>query len=114
MLLTTTPLIEGMQITHYHDIVIGEAIVGANAFRDFFAKIRDVIGGRSGAYEKAMNEARRIAFDELMQTAHKLGANAVVGVDIDYQVITKRGSMLMVSITGTAVTPRRTGQIRPV
>ena len=107
MLLTTTPWIEGMRIVRYHDIVIGEAIVGANAFRDYFAKIRDVVGGRSGAYEKAMNEARRIAFDELMQTASNLGANAVIGVDIDYEVIAKKGSMLMVSITGTAVTAVR-------
>lgn len=104
MFLTTTPSLEGMQILRYHDIVIGEAIVGANVFRDSFASIRDVVGGRSGAYENAMNEARRIAFQDLMETATGLGANAVIGIDIDYEIINKKGSMLMVSITGTAVT----------
>ena len=103
MILTTTSRIEGMRILQYHDIVIGEAIVGANVFRDYFASIRDIVGGRSAAYEKAMNQARRLAFKDLMETAASLGANAVIGVDIDYEVITKRGSMLLVSITGTAV-----------
>ena len=104
MLLTTTSRIEGMRVLQYHDIVIGKAIVGANVFRDYFARVRDVIGGRSAAYEKAMNHARRIAFRDLKETAASLGANAVIGVDIDYEIINKRGSMLMVSITGTAVT----------
>ena len=104
MLLTTTSRIEGMRVLQYHDIVIGEAIIGANIFRDYFARIRDIVGGRATAYEKAMNQARRIAFRDLKETAASLGANAVIGVDIDYEIISKRGSMLMVSITGTAVT----------
>ena len=104
MLLTTTSQIEGMRVLQYHDIVIGEAIVGANILRDYFARIRDIVGGRATAYEKAMNQARRIAFRDLKETAASLGANAVIGVDIDYEIISKRGSMLMVSITGTAVT----------
>ena len=106
MILTTTSRIEGMGILQYHDIVIGEAIVGTNVFRDYFAKIRDIVGGRSAAYEKAMNQARRLAFADLREIAASLGANAVIGIDIDYEVIAKRGSMLLVSITGTAVTVR--------
>ena len=92
-----------MRIVQYHDIVIGEAIVGANIFRDYFAKIRDIVGGRSAAYEKAMNQARRLAFNDLMETAASLGANAVIGIDLNCGVIDKRGSMLLVSITGTAI-----------
>ncbi|MCY1460597.1 hypothetical protein D9M71_781680 [compost metagenome] len=83
--------------------MVGEAILGANVFRDLFAGIRDIIGGRSGAYEKELARAREIAFEELSERAGKLGANAVVGIDIDYEVVGQNGSMLMVSISGTAV-----------
>ena len=107
MLLTTTDRLQGMEIVRYHDIVIGEAIVGANILRDYFASIRDIVGGRSAAYEKAMNRARQLAFTDLKEVAASLGANAVIGVDIDYEIISKRGSMLLVSITGTAVTVSR-------
>ena len=87
-----------MRIVQYHDIVIGEAIVGANIFRDYFAKIRDIVGGRSAAYEKAMNQARRLAFNDLMETAASLGANAVIGIDLNCGVIDKRGSMFVGNI----------------
>lgn len=104
MILTTTPSIEGKRITGYRGIVVGEAILGANVFRDFFAGITDVLGGRSGSYEKSLNEARETALRELEDRAREAGANAVVGVDLDYEVIGKEGSMLMVSASGTAVT----------
>jgi uncharacterized protein YbjQ (UPF0145 family) len=104
MIVTTTPTVEGRRITAYHGVVVGEAILGANVFRDFFAGITDVIGGRSGAYEKSLSEARDIALGELQDRARQMGGNAVVGVDLDYEVIGKEGSMLMVSASGTAVT----------
>ncbi|SPJ22729.1 hypothetical protein PAA8504_00527 [Palleronia abyssalis] len=104
MIITTTPGIEGRRITEYRGIVVGEAILGANVFRDFFAGITDVLGGRSGSYEKSLNEARETALKELEDRARDAGANAVVGVDLDYEVIGKEGSMLMVSASGTAVT----------
>ncbi len=104
MIVTTTPSIEGKRITGYRGIVVGEAILGANVFRDFFAGITDVLGGRSGSYEKSLNEARETALRELEDRAREAGANAVVGVDLDYEVIGKEGSMLMVSASGTAVT----------
>ena len=104
MIVTTTPSIEGKRITGYRGIVVGEAILGANVFRDFFAGITDVLGGRSGSYEKSLNEARETALSELEDRAREAGANAVVGVDLDYEVIGKEGSMLMVSASGTAVT----------
>lgn len=104
MLMSTTPSIEGRSIKEYHSIVVGEAILGANIFRDLFAGIRDIVGGRSGAYEKELAKAREIAFDEIGEQATKLGANAVVGIDLDYEVVGKEGGMLMVSISGTAVT----------
>ncbi|WP_139796492.1 heavy metal-binding domain-containing protein [Desulfacinum hydrothermale] len=104
MMLTTTPTIEGRKITHYHGIVTGEAIMGANVFRDFFASIRDIVGGRSAAYEKELEKARRIAMEEMSERARDLGANAVVGIDIDYETVGSQGSMLMVSVSGTAVT----------
>ncbi|NWL77178.1 hypothetical protein DM872_09965 [Pseudomonas taiwanensis] len=104
MILSTTPTLEGRAIREYKGIVVGEAILGANVFRDLFAGIRDIIGGRSGAYEKELAKAREIAFEELSERAEKLGANAVVGIDIDYEVVGQNGSMLMVSISGTAVT----------
>lgn len=101
MIVTTTPMIEGRRITAYHGIVTGETILGANIFRDVFASIRDVVGGRSASYEKALAEARETAIAEMEQRAGKFGANAVVGVDLDYEVI---NNMMMVSATGTAVT----------
>lgn len=103
MILSTTPTLEGKAIREYRGIVVGEAILGANIFKDLFAGIRDIIGGRSGAYEKELARAREIAFDELKERAEALGANAVVGIDIDYEVVGQNGSMLMVSISGTAV-----------
>ncbi|WP_447835918.1 heavy metal-binding domain-containing protein [Aeromonas salmonicida] len=103
MILSTTPTLEGKNIREYRGIVVGEAILGANIFKDLFAGIRDIIGGRSGAYEKELARAREIAFDELKERAQALGANAVVGIDIDYEVVGQNGSMLMVSISGTAV-----------
>lgn len=106
MLKSTTPSIEGRRITAYHGIVTGEAILGANIFRDLFAGIRDIIGGRSAAYEKELRKARDLAFAEMEEKARQLGANAIVGIDIDYETITAGGSgnMLMVSVSGTAVT----------
>ena len=104
MILTTTPTIEGKEIKSYHGIVIGEAIMGANIFKDLFASIRDIVGGRSGSYEDGLTKARQIAFRELEQEALGMGANAVVGIDLDYEVLGDKNSMLMVSISGTAVT----------
>jgi len=104
MLFSTTPTLEGRSISAYKGVVVGEAILGANIFRDLFAGIRDIVGGRSGAYEKELAKAREIAFAEIEQRATELGANAVVGIDIDYEVVGKDGSMLMVSVSGTAVT----------
>ena len=103
MILTTTPTIEGHAIEQYHGIVIGEAVMGANVFKDFFASVRDIVGGRAGAYEDELTKARKLAFSELEQEARNMGANAVVGIDIDYEVMGDKGSMLMVSISGTAV-----------
>ncbi len=103
MILTTTPSVEGRKITAYFGVIAGEAIMGANIMRDLFASITDVIGGRSGAYEEKLLEARHIALRELEERASKLGANAVVGIDLDYEVIGQSGSMLMVSASGTAV-----------
>lgn len=104
MILSTTPSIEGKSIRTYHGVVTGEAILGANIFKDFFAGIRDIVGGRSAAYEKELKRAREIAFSELSAQARDLGANAVVGIDIDYETVGAQGSMLMVSASGTAVT----------
>ena len=103
MILSTTPALEGKPIREYRGIVVDEAILGANVFKDLFAGIRDIIGGRSGAYEKELARAREIAFEELKDRARALGANAVVGIDLDYEVVGQNGSMLMVSISGTAV-----------
>lgn len=104
MLVVTTPSVEGHRITEYHGLVSGEAILGANVFRDLFASIRDIVGGRSGAYEEELRKAKDIAIEEMIQQAQSLGANAVVGVDLDYETIGGgTGSMLMVSATGTAV-----------
>jgi uncharacterized protein YbjQ (UPF0145 family) len=103
MIITTTPNIEGKRITEYLGVVTGEAIMGANLFRDIFAGIRDIVGGRSAAYEKELRKAREIAFEEIEEAARNLGANAVVGVDIDYEVLGEKSGMLMVSVSGTAV-----------
>ena len=103
MIVTTTPSVEGRRIDSYLGVVAGEAIVGANIFKDLFAGIRDIVGGRSAAYENELKKAREIALQELQENAQALGANAVVGVDIDYEVIGSNGSMLMVSASGTAV-----------
>ncbi|SDX98029.1 heavy metal-binding domain-containing protein [Citreimonas salinaria] len=101
MILTTTNSVEGQRVTDYRGIVVGEAIMGANVFRDFFAQITDVVGGRSGAYESKLQDARDTAMRELEQRARALGANAVIGIDLDYEVVGE--SMLMVSASGTAV-----------
>lgn len=108
MIITTTAVLSGKEVTEYHGIVSGEAILGANIFRDFFAGIRDIVGGRSGAYEQALREAKDIALREMQDEAQRLGANAVIGVDLDYENITvgNGGGMLMVSASGTAVTVR--------
>lgn len=106
MILSTTPSLEGRQILEYRGIVVGEAILGANIFKDLFAGLRDIIGGRSGAYERELAKARQIAMDELADRARELGANAVVGVDMDYEVVGPNGGMLMVSVSGTAVLVR--------
>lgn len=103
MIITTTPEIQGRPIKEYLGVVVGEAVMGANMFRDIFASIRDVVGGRSGAYENVFTRARKIAFEEIEHEALSIGANAVVGIAIDYEVVGKNGSMLMVSINGTAV-----------
>jgi uncharacterized protein YbjQ (UPF0145 family) len=105
MLLTTTSSLEGKTITNYYGIVSGEAILGANIFKDFFAGIRDVIGGRSGSYEKELRKAKDIAMSEMMAAARDLGANAIIGIDIDYETISlaNGGGMLMVAVSGTAV-----------
>jgi uncharacterized protein YbjQ (UPF0145 family) len=104
MIITTTPQIEGRRIVAYHGVVSGEAILGANVFRDFFASVRDLVGGRSGSYEKVLRSARDSALEEMADEARRLGANAVIGVDIDYGAIGSGESMLMVTATGTAVT----------
>lgn len=103
MLVTTTNTVEGHRIVEYKGLVAGEAILGANLFRDLFASIRDIVGGRSGSYERVLNDARSTAIAELTDKAAALGANAVIGVDIDYETVGANGSMLMVSAAGTAV-----------
>jgi len=103
LILTTTPSLEGKKITRYYGIVSGEAIIGANIFRDIFAGIRDIVGGRSGSYEEVLREAKQNAMDEMEENARRMGANAVVGVDLDYETIGSNGSMLMVTASGTAV-----------
>ena len=100
---TTTPTVEGRHITSYIGIVTGEAIMGANLFKDLFAGVRDIVGGRSGAYEDELRKARSIALEELGMAAAQLGADAVVGVDLDYETVGQNGSMLMVTASGTAV-----------
>ena len=104
MLVITTPSIEGHSITRYFGLVSGEAIMGANIFKDIFASIRDIVGGRSATYEKELRRAKEVAIEEMCRQAQEQGANAVVGVDLDYETITSgHGSMLMVTASGTAV-----------
>ena len=103
MIIATTPNLEGRPVRDYLGIVTGEVIVGANIFKDLFAGIRDIVGGRAGAYESTLRSAREQAFRELQDEARRLGADAVIGVDIDYEVVGQGGSMLMVSVSGTAV-----------
>ena len=106
MLVTTTNTVEGRRIVEYKGLVAGEAILGANLFRDLFASIRDIVGGRAGSYEKVLNDARQTAVGEMTDKAAALGANAVIGVDLDYETIGSNGSMLMVTAAGTAATSR--------
>lgn len=103
MLMTTTTAVEGRPVHRYLGVVTGEVIVGANIFKDLFAGIRDIVGGRSGAYENSLRDARRTALQELQDEAAALGADAVIGIDLDYEVLGKEGSMLMVTASGTAV-----------
>jgi uncharacterized protein YbjQ (UPF0145 family) len=105
-IMTTTPSVEGRTITEYLGVITGEAILGANIFRDMFAAVRDIVGGRSAAYERELGRAREIALDELEEWAQELGANAVVGIDIDYESFGQSNGMMMVSATGTAVKVR--------
>jgi uncharacterized protein YbjQ (UPF0145 family) len=106
MIITTTQSIEGKSITKYCGIVTGETVMGANMFKDLFAGIRDMVGGRSGTYEKELQKAREMAMEEMQMRAAELGANAVVGVDLDYEVLGETNGMLMVSASGTAVVVR--------
>lgn len=103
MLKTTTSVVQGKEITDYLDVVVGEAILGANIFKDIFGAIRDIVGGRAGAYEQEMAKARAIAFGEMEDRARALGADGIVGIDIDYEVVGNQGGMMMVSVSGTAV-----------
>lgn len=103
MIHTTTPTIEGKPIKRYLGVVTGEAVLGANLFKDMFANIRDIVGGRSAAYERELDKARQVAFQEIDAQAAELGANAIVGIDIDYETVGGQGSMMMVSVSGTAV-----------
>lgn len=103
MILSTTPTIEGHTIREYKGVVTGETIIGANAIKDFFAGIRDVVGGRSSSYEKVLRKAKDKSMEEMMERAQEIGANAIVGIDIDYETIGESNSMLMVATSGTAV-----------
>ena len=106
MIKTTTPSIDGREVTQYLGVVVGEAILGANIFKDIFGAVRDIVGGRAGAYEAELGRARDIAFDEMEDEAKMLGADAIVGIDLDYEVIGRKNGMLMVSVSGTAVKTR--------
>ena len=103
MILSTTPQIDGCPIREYKGVVTGEMIIGANFLKDIFAGIRDIVGGRSASYEKVLREAKETSMQEMMQRAHEMGANAIVGIDIDYETIGEGNSMLMVATSGTAV-----------
>lgn len=104
MIITTTNAVEGKRVVQYHGVVTGQTIMGANIFRDIFASIRDIVGGRSGSYERVLRDARDEALKELEEEARARGANAVIGVDLDYGALGSGESMLMVSVSGTAVT----------
>ena len=103
MLLTTTQILQGREIIEYKGMVFGEVVSGVNIFKDMFSGIRDIVGGRSGAYEGEIGEARDKALEEMMKRAEKLGANAIIGIDVDYEVLGEKNGMLMVSVSGTAV-----------
>jgi uncharacterized protein YbjQ (UPF0145 family) len=103
MIITTTDQVEGRRVIDYLGVVTGEAIIGVNVFRDFFAGIRDIVGGRSGGYQNALKDAREHAMVDMQDSAKRLGADAVIGIDLDYEVLGKENGMLMVSINGTAV-----------
>lgn len=103
MILTTTPQIDGYTIRQYLGVVTGETIIGANVFKDFMASIRDIVGGRSASYENVLREAKDTSIQEMTERAQQMGANAIVGIDIDYETIGASGSMLMVACSGTAV-----------
>jgi uncharacterized protein YbjQ (UPF0145 family) len=103
MLMSTTTAIEGKPVSRYLGVVTGEAIIGANVFRDLFAAVRDIVGGRSATYERALAEARDVALKDMQSRAQELGANGVIGIDIDYEVLGQNNGMLMVSVSGTAV-----------
>jgi uncharacterized protein YbjQ (UPF0145 family) len=103
MLMSTTSVIEGRPVSRYLGVVTGEAIIGANIFRDLFASVRDIVGGRSATYEKALSEARDVALSEMQARAEALGANAVIAIDVDYEVLGQNNGMLMVAVSGTAV-----------
>jgi uncharacterized protein YbjQ (UPF0145 family) len=103
MLMSTTTAIEGRPVSRYLGVVTGEAIIGANVFRDLFAAVRDIVGGRSATYERALAEAREVALKEMEARAQELGANGVIGIDLDYEVLGQANGMLMVSVSGTAV-----------
>ena len=103
MILSTTPTLEGKHITNYFGVVTGETIIGANIFRDLFAGIRDIVGGRAASYEKVLREAKDSAMREMSERAAEMGANAIVGIDLDYETVGSNGSMLMVTASGTAV-----------
>ena len=104
MLLSTTSVIDGKRIVTYHGLVTGQAILGANIFKDLFAGIRDIVGGRSATYEKELRRAKDLAIQEMVEQAQAMGGNAVIGIDLDYETVGQGGSMLMVSASGTAVT----------
>ena len=103
MILSTTSVIEGHPVSRYIGVVTGEAIIGANIFRDMFATVRDIVGGRSATYERGLAEARDVAMNEMQERAQALGANAVIGIDVDYEVLGQNNGMLMVAVSGTAV-----------
>lgn len=103
MIMSTTSVVEGHPVSRYLGVVTGEAIIGANIFRDMFAVVRDVVGGRSATYERALDEARKVAMSEMERRASELGANAVIGIDLDYEVLGQNNGMLMVAVSGTAV-----------
>jgi uncharacterized protein YbjQ (UPF0145 family) len=103
MIMSTTSILEGHPVTRYPGVVTAEAIIGANIFRDMFAAVRDIVGGRSATYERALDEARKVAMAELEQRAQELGANAVIAIDVDYEVLGQANGMLMVAVSGTAV-----------